>query len=218
MKRRGVFGILVAILVCYTAVFAQDANFYKQQIEACLSRGDCDKAQTMYDSWKELSGARDTNIESRIATCREIKKWQETQRKQQQQTHPTAPVIGQEYAIRKDGYFIKGRVAYLDATKLHGLLLVEKSTRTEAIRKRVALHDTQPHHRLPTKVELELIYKNNYLLGLHDEYWSQTADGKHHHYTLDFSNGKTHSRRTDNANGWGEPNYYYCHKLYIADF
>lgn len=65
MKRRGVFGILVAILVCYTAVFAQDANFYKQQIEACLSRGDCDKAQTMYDSWKELSGARDTNIESR---------------------------------------------------------------------------------------------------------------------------------------------------------
>ena len=64
----------VVMALCHTAVFGQDASFYKQQIEECLSRGDCDKAQIMYDAWRELSGIRDADYERRIDDCKNSSK------------------------------------------------------------------------------------------------------------------------------------------------
>ena len=70
MKTIKIFTFIVTLALFSIPTFGQNADFYKQQIEVCLSRGDCDKAQTMYDAWKELTKQQDPNIESRIETCR----------------------------------------------------------------------------------------------------------------------------------------------------
>lgn len=73
MKTIRIFIILVAMILCSITTFGQNADFYKQQIEVCLSKGDCDKAQIMYDAWRELSGRSDTSIEERIEAYKKTK-------------------------------------------------------------------------------------------------------------------------------------------------
>lgn len=56
---------LFMILGCIK-VLGQNADFYKQKIEDCLSRNDARNAQIMYDAWKELTKRTDADIERRI--------------------------------------------------------------------------------------------------------------------------------------------------------
>lgn len=68
------FMLLALIASCCLPVFGQqDAVFYKQKAEECLSRGECDKAQIMYDAWKQVSNERDATLESRIMNCMNTK-------------------------------------------------------------------------------------------------------------------------------------------------
>lgn len=220
MKTIKIFITLGTMILCSIASFGQNADFYKQHIEACLSKGDCDKAQIMYDSWKELSGMRDNTIETRIAACKSTKRQQEEQRSQNEQIQLASKQlnIGQEYTFKEGSNLYEGRVAYLDNTKQHGLLLFGKSTY------KCSLSDASfmagfKMGRLPMKVELDLIYKNKHLLGLYEEYWSSTSASRNgnHHYTVDFSDGKTYSRRIrQGANAMVV--YYKCYYFIVVDF
>jgi len=98
----------------------------------------------------------------------------------------TKLTIGQEYSVSTPTGTSYGRIAYLDATGQHGLLLCYKSTQKS--RRNVC-----SAWRSPTKGELLLIYQNRYALGLLDEYWSSDVAKKVgnwvFYYTVDFSNG-----------------------------
>lgn len=61
--------LFIIVLYSISSFGQQNADFYKQRIEECLSRGNCDDAQIMYDAWKEMTGTRDVEIESRIDAC-----------------------------------------------------------------------------------------------------------------------------------------------------
>lgn len=133
--------MLFALITSYCLpVFGQqDAAFYKQKAEECLSRGECDKAQIMYDTWKQVSGSRDNYIEARITACK-------TAQRQSIHTPPATLQVGQEHTLQhvdRNGYErdISGRIAYLDATKRHGLKVRAKSifTRMEAFTEREIL-------------------------------------------------------------------------------
>jgi len=64
-----------ALISHSSAMFSQqEVNFYKQMVEECLSKGDCNKAQIMYESYKDAIGKADVNIEARIKACKEREK------------------------------------------------------------------------------------------------------------------------------------------------
>ena len=122
--------------------------------------------------------------------------------------------VGQQHTItvfgsNGDKYSCAGKIAYLDASGQHGLLLVDESKyqRTYYNGK-----SDKYYRRIPTKGELELIYQNKNLLGLRNEYWSSTRSKKvanwEFYYTVNFSNGSSNSRDS-------YKDYYH---LYVADF
>ena len=62
----------LALISHSVAMFSQqEVNFYKQMVEQCLSKGNCDKAQIMYESYKDAIGKADVDIETRIKACKE---------------------------------------------------------------------------------------------------------------------------------------------------
>ena len=67
MKTMRIFALLTVMILYNATAFGQSADFYKQQIEVCLSRNDGKNAQIMYDAWKELTKKTDVDVERRIA-------------------------------------------------------------------------------------------------------------------------------------------------------
>ena len=62
--------ICFALLIIFSVVsFGQSADFYKQKTLECLSNNECEKAQIMYDSYKDLSKRNDAGIEAAIKKC-----------------------------------------------------------------------------------------------------------------------------------------------------
>jgi len=62
----------IFLISCSTTIFGQqDADFYKQRLEECLSKNDCDRAQIMYNGYKDAIDKADVNIEARIKACRD---------------------------------------------------------------------------------------------------------------------------------------------------
>lgn len=68
---------MVVNLVCFVGLFVfsltsfaqESVEFYKQKTIECLSDHDCNRAQIMYDSYKELSKQKDLAIEAEIEKC-----------------------------------------------------------------------------------------------------------------------------------------------------
>jgi hypothetical protein len=222
MKQNIKISIFATILLCSTVAWAQiddTENQVMQKITEALSQGDCDRAQRNYNIWKDLTQTTDSTVEGKIKFCVEAKNPRYIAKRKTLSTttsvdakSKTALQIGQKHKISvigNDGklYSCEGRIAYLDASGEHGLLLTEERKNASTY------HRTDRYYkRFPTKGELELIYKNKSILGLFDEYWSSTV-AKHvanwyFYYTMDFASGKFNKRSYDKE-------YYY---LLVADF
>jgi len=68
-NQKRVLLLFAAILVNVTNLFGQTADYYKQKTQECITNHDCDKAQIMYDSYKDLSKQTDANLEAAIKKC-----------------------------------------------------------------------------------------------------------------------------------------------------
>ena len=60
----------VVFTSCVVTTWSQDTEkMLKEQINTHLSKGNCDKAQTAYDTWKAYTGNTDSSIKQRIEKC-----------------------------------------------------------------------------------------------------------------------------------------------------
>ncbi|MBP5545817.1 MAG: SUMF1/EgtB/PvdO family nonheme iron enzyme [Bacteroidales bacterium] len=60
--------LLMALLLVGSVVQGQN-NRWLRQADSCLKAGNCDCAQGFYDTYRDLGGGRDKQIEQRIADC-----------------------------------------------------------------------------------------------------------------------------------------------------
>jgi hypothetical protein len=206
-----IWGALFAVST--VTVWGQDAEtiaMLMQSINTHLTNGNCEKAQSAYDSWKSYTNSINSSVESRIKLCQGTK----------EQLQKLA--VGQEVCICYDNNSMiinctdnctrkkeKGRITYLDATGQHGLLLVKEVQYT--CYNCPPFYSNGTDYYIPSKAELELIYPNRYLLGLNDEYWSSTEANnalRYRHYIMDFSNGKSSAKENNKK----------YHKLWIYKF
>lgn len=73
MKRILRFTFLSLVVFSNTAVFSQTdstSNLVYKKVADALLKGDCDKAQSYYNIWKELTSKRDASIEVAIQECK----------------------------------------------------------------------------------------------------------------------------------------------------
>jgi hypothetical protein len=195
---------IVVMLLCNTVSWAQTdetANEVMQIVNEALTQGDCDKAQRAYNTWKALTNTTDSSVEKKMKECKN-EELPLSKKRSAPITYTITSEIKKEYRKLSIGQQYtspngcSGKIAYLDATGQHGLLLTtlyngEKGTYYYGNTYEVC-------RRYATKGELELIYENSHLLGLKDEYWSSTRAKKianwEFYYTVDFSSGKSKSR------------------------
>jgi len=68
-NQKRVLLLFAAILVNVANLFGQTADYYKQKTQECITNNDCDNAQIMYDSYKDLSKQTDAELEAAIKKC-----------------------------------------------------------------------------------------------------------------------------------------------------
>ena len=186
-------------LTAYKKFTSDSASVHnlEQQIELCIEiknnareaerKGDYSKALGYYLSLRR-NNPEDLNILGEIALLQKLIT---------QMTQTGNPVkkdvysIGDEITIGNKS----GRIAYLDATKKHGLAII-KTSRTPCKNNEIPI-DYSDTERIPTINELKVIYDNKGKLGLFEKYWSSTVEKKDNQWRtyymgfyLDFNSGK----------------------------
>ena len=182
MKTKSIFFVLFAALI-FTASAQSDYSSYLNKAMEELETGDCESAQKYYNVYKELSEKSKPSVQVLIDDCvkEKNKKY----------------VIGQKILVEGKTYII----AFLNESGEHGFAIYD-----------AGIDDIYyPHsdervaeQKIPSWDELNIIYKNNALIGLTGVYWSRTAskkyvlqEGSAYHeilMALDFITGKaTHS-------------------------
>jgi len=178
--------ILIATLFIgsSTVLFAQaeSGNYYLQMIGQRLSEGDCESAQRNYNMWKKLTEKTDADIEAEIEFCQKAN----TNIKTNKNTSDSL-YIGMDYQ--------GGRIAYLDGSKKHGLIITIHNVTNEEVTW-AAANDTCKalkiggyiDWRLPSKEELLEICKKKSLFGLFSYYWTSNYYSSSSAAYVGFSN------------------------------
>lgn len=178
------FLVVITYTIIYScAICAQTSNYasYLSKAMEKLEAGDCESAQKFYNVYKDLSGTSKPSVQVLIDDCKKDKEGKYT--------------IGQKITVNDKVYTI----AYLNESGQHGFAVYD-----------AGIGDIHyPHsdyriaeQRIPSWDELNIIYKNNALIGLTGEYWSRTPSDKYEltgegssYYeillALDFFSGKT---------------------------
>jgi hypothetical protein len=222
MKQNIKISIFAAMLLCSTAAWSQTddtENQVMQKVTEALSQGDCDRAQRNYNVWKDLTQTTNSSVESRIKSCFDAK---ETATTKEDTKSNSVLQVGQNYTAiyykQGDEYSCKGIIAYLDYSGKHGLLLRDEKRSNKTPKS----WSVEAPWKVPTKEELETIYKNKIKLGLNDEYWSSTKKkclNGDCYYTMDFYSGKVNVRDTYESNLFtGKKSHANIFRLEVFDF
>jgi uncharacterized protein (TIGR02145 family) len=64
--------VSILFISCVTVIYAQNTEtILMEKVSDHLANGNCDKAQTAYDTWKAYSGKTNANLESLIRQCKQ---------------------------------------------------------------------------------------------------------------------------------------------------
>jgi hypothetical protein len=171
----------LSLALCALVVYGQDAEtaaMLMKSINTHLANGNCEKAQSAYDSWKAYTNSTNSSVERRIKSCQDTKKEQVSQNKNYIELK-TAGIMVQT----KDVTEYLG-VYWEDAKSLCDNSIVGGYT----------------NWRLPTNNELRLIYMNKDKVGgfnggkdfMNYDYWSSNKKNMYdYHDIVSMLNGSS---------------------------